>query len=65
MTTMLIRQLKTDMATYSIYEHYVDGVKITTREKMDTEFAKRWKAQFYGMRIALEAQSFDPDNKAK
>lgn len=51
---MLIRQLKTDMATYSIYEHYVDGAKITTREKMDTEFAKRWKAKFYGMRIALE-----------
>lgn len=56
---MLIRQLKTELATYSIYEHWVDGIKITTREKMDTEFAKRWKAQFYGMRIALEAEKQD------
>jgi len=60
---MLIRQLKTEMAIYSVFEHWVSGVKVVTRETMPTEFAERWKAQFYGAKIALKCEDQAEDNK--
>jgi len=60
---MLIRQLKTEMAVYSIFEHYVSGVKVVTRETIPTEFAERWKAQFCGAKIVLQHEDQAEDKK--